>query len=727
MKRAVLLAIATILLALPPLQADVPLPADLVVTPLSANWAHKYGTVDAGLSDDSLLGEGAAHGWRTVDLDTLQRIEKTEPGSRHWFRRRLPDIPYRNPVLLLPPLPFAMEVYMGGTLIYDQGVMHPARVNQFNFLHPVIVPLPADYRGRVVLIALYSDHDIQMGLSDVVFLTDYAAALRAYAHLRLPNLILGWLFLFIGLFAWTVFVRRWGRRNTATFAFGFFSIAVGLLIAFIDGGLFVENYPLRYHLGFFGFFLFPVGLFAFLEQVLKTAYSGLLRVAWKMHLAFAVIVYATDILGLFPMYSAMHVFFLMLVVTTFVSVGIGLQAAVRGDGEARLFIAGVTILAILGVYDIAAVFGVIPDIGGLFKIGVFVLMLFLIILLERRFASGAERLQVYSHELEHKSVELLEANRHLELRRANLEKEIADRTRDLADKNVALQAALTELQATQDQLVMREKMAAMGNLVAGVAHEINTPIGAVTNAADVMRRCVESLTAAFDGSRTMADLRDDPDVRKCMDLLENNNRLTVDAGRRIARIVRSLKNFARLDEAEYQRVDLHEGLDSTLVLVHHELKHGVTIERQYGDLPPVYCYPNQINQVFMNLFVNAAHAMERRGVLRIETGVSGSWAEIRVSDTGRGIPPEHLDRIFDSGFSTKGDRGTGLGLAICRDIVDRHGGDLSVASTPGQGSTFTVRLPLRPAGANGGGGPKGGRAEERGNGIASQPPGTEIQ
>jgi two-component system NtrC family sensor kinase len=163
----------------------------------------------------------------------------------------------------------------------------------------------------------------------------------------------------------------------------------------------------------------------------------------------------------------------------------------------------------------------------------------------------------------------------------------------------------------------------------------------------------------------------------------------------VTEIVRSLLNFARLDEAEMQRANVHEGLDSTLTLVHHYLKGRIEVEKQYGDLPDIVCYPSRLNQVFLNILTNASQAIKDGGRITIRTRVEDEFAEIEIEDSGAGIEPEHLPHVFDSGFTTKSaGEGTGLGLAISKQIVDDHNGEISVESVEGQGTTFRIRLPV---------------------------------
>jgi signal transduction histidine kinase len=247
----------------------------------------------------------------------------------------------------------------------------------------------------------------------------------------------------------------------------------------------------------------------------------------------------------------------------------------------------------------------------------------------------------------------------------------------------------------QHQLIMQEKMASLGNLVAGVAHEVNSPIGAVYSAADVSRRCVEKISMILSTSRTMEELNSSEQLQKSLKILADNNKVTTAASERIANIVRSLKTFARLDEADYQEADILEGLDSTLILLEHEIKDRIVVIKNFGDIPKISCYPNQLNQVFMNLLMNAVQAIDGEGRITIKTDLEEGKVTVEISDTGRGIPPQNMAKIFDPGFTTKGvGVGTGLGLSISHNIIKKHNGDIKVESEKGKGSSFTILLPI---------------------------------
>jgi signal transduction histidine kinase len=185
-------------------------------------------------------------------------------------------------------------------------------------------------------------------------------------------------------------------------------------------------------------------------------------------------------------------------------------------------------------------------------------------------------------------------------------------------------------------------------------------------------------------------------VKELAGIVQDVCRNTSAATERLMNIVGSLKNFARLDEADLKEADIHEGLESTLTMVQHQFKNRITVEKHYGEIPKVRCHPNRLNQVFMNLLVNAAQAIPEKGTITITTVTKDNVVNIAIADTGSGIPEENLKKIFDPGFTTKGvGVGTGLGLGICYQIIQDHHGKIHVESGDG-GSTFTIELPLAP-------------------------------
>jgi PAS domain S-box-containing protein len=262
-----------------------------------------------------------------------------------------------------------------------------------------------------------------------------------------------------------------------------------------------------------------------------------------------------------------------------------------------------------------------------------------------------------------------------------LEQKVEERTRALRQK--------------QAQLIQAEKMAALGQLVAGVAHEINTPLGALKSNIDILTRSFPTIKNLMLDPKIPQQFLESSDLSNrlaSLEILNTHNQTAID---RIVMIVSSLRKFARLDEAELDEVDIHEGLDSTLILVQHQLKNRVDVRKNYGKLPLIKCYPNQLNQVFMNLLVNASHAIEGQGNIFIHTYHKADTAVVEIRDTGKGISQKDLPRIFDPGFTTKGfGVGTGLGLSIVYQIMKDHKGKVEVESELGQGTTFRIILPI---------------------------------
>jgi signal transduction histidine kinase len=236
-------------------------------------------------------------------------------------------------------------------------------------------------------------------------------------------------------------------------------------------------------------------------------------------------------------------------------------------------------------------------------------------------------------------------------------------------------------------------MASLGMLVAGIAHEINTPIGAVSSIHNTLVRAVGKLRQSIyrDGAIDKQELSE---VDTTLKLIDDANRVIANGVDRVTTIVRRLRSFARLDEAILKTVEVHEGIEDTLTLIHHQIKHHIRVERDFGELPRIACYPGQLNQVFLNLLNNARQAVSGEGTITIRTRAAGKTIVLEFSDTGPGIQPEHVAKVFDPGFTTKGvGVGTGLGLSICYQIVQDHHGSIDVQSSPGRGTTFRVTLP----------------------------------
>jgi PAS domain S-box-containing protein len=250
------------------------------------------------------------------------------------------------------------------------------------------------------------------------------------------------------------------------------------------------------------------------------------------------------------------------------------------------------------------------------------------------------------------------------------------------------------LKEAQSQLVQSEKMASLGQLVAGIAHEINTPIGAVNSMHDTLFRTLNRIRKYIQ-DELPEHCKQIPKLEESFKLINDSNSVIKSGTERVINIVTRLKSFARLDEADLKTVDIHEGIEDTLVLIHHELKHGIIVVKNFGDVPPISCFPSELNQVFLNLLINGKQAIRDKGTINIATYVKNKKVHIMFSDDGVGIPKESMDRIFDPGYTTKGiGVGTGLGLSISYNIIKNHKGEIKVNSELGKGTEFMIVLPM---------------------------------
>ncbi len=263
----------------------------------------------------------------------------------------------------------------------------------------------------------------------------------------------------------------------------------------------------------------------------------------------------------------------------------------------------------------------------------------------------------------------------------------------LSELNLSLEqkvkARTEELKQTQSRLAQSERMASLGQLVAGVAHEMNNPVGAVKSMA-------ETVTTAAGKLKVQSSIKplDLNKMNQVFEILENAGKVITEGTKKITGVVDDLKSFARLDAAELQLADINTELEETVRLLENVTKPHVSIKMDLGSLPKIHCYPARLNQVFLNLIMNANEAIHDNGTITIGTGADNSKVHISVHDTGHGIPTDIIEKVFEPGFTTKGPGvGTGLGLAICYQIIRDHGGNISIGSKEGKGTTVRIELP----------------------------------
>ncbi len=278
----------------------------------------------------------------------------------------------------------------------------------------------------------------------------------------------------------------------------------------------------------------------------------------------------------------------------------------------------------------------------------------------------------------------------------------------LTEQNSSLENALDELKRAQAQIVQQEKMASIGQLSAGIAHEINNPIGFISSNLNSLDKYVGKLIYYLDLQQEviarenphdfLEHLRENRESLKIDLIMTDIKQLiseSMDGTDRVKKIVQDLKSFSHADGTERHEADINKGIESTLNIVHNEIKYKATVHKELAEIPLVKCVPGQLNQVFMNLFVNAAQAIEREGEITVRSWVDKENVYVSVSDTGCGMPDEIKKKIFEPFFTTKEiGKGTGLGLSIAYDIIKKHKGELTVESAVGKGTTFTISIPV---------------------------------
>jgi len=241
-----------------------------------------------------------------------------------------------------------------------------------------------------------------------------------------------------------------------------------------------------------------------------------------------------------------------------------------------------------------------------------------------------------------------------------------------------------------------EKMATLGNLLTGLAHEINTPLSAIKSNSELSTRFIERFEQAILNINSQSEPVDTSELTRLLEEYKKLNEINMLAMDRVMNIVKAVKNVARHDKESMEVANLNEILKKNIYLIQHKLKENIQIKVDFGEIPPVKCYPIQISQIFLNLFVNAIQAIDGPGELAVKSYQKDDNVFVEVKDTGEGIPEENLEKIFESGFTTKNEEtGTGLGLSIVKKLLDLHNGEIFVESEVGKGTKFTVSIPIK--------------------------------
>jgi len=315
------------------------------------------------------------------------------------------------------------------------------------------------------------------------------------------------------------------------------------------------------------------------------------------------------------------------------------------------------------------------------------------------------------HQIEEKNREMQTKNEEIvtqseELRQAN--EEILSTNDALQQQKSELQFTLENLKLAQEQLVQSEKLASVGQLTAGIAHELNNPVNFISGNVKPLKRDLEdifqllglyeSIIEKNELGKTFQeanDLKENIDFQFLTDEIKSLMEGIIEGAHRSSDIVKGLRSFSRLDDDKFKIADLHDGIDSTLILLYNRTKNKIKVHKNYGDLPSIECLPSKINQVFMNILTNSIQAIEDKGDIYIETISSGIGVKIIFRDTGIGMTTEIKKHIFEPFYTTKEvGSGTGLGLSISYGIIEQHQGNIDVISEPGKGTEFIISLPI---------------------------------
>ena len=627
-----------------------------------------------------------------------------------WFRLRIavPDNLVNRPIALwLVPIG-AFEVFIDGERVGTLGDPDDVLAGTDPKVSYVARPLPVTLHRSEVVVALRfatSDAFLTAMAGQKGGLHTCAAAIglaekigekniRAMRIVRLYRFFIGVSFA-LGLLHFLLFLFLPERKENLQYALATWAVC-GLAVS-----IEVRALPVSVNYFLTAFFSFKFCIIAIVVFGVKFYHAVLGDAPGPVFKTYVILGVA---LALGSYWVPIWCLYLYGVFGVFEQIRLTMVANLRGLRDAWILAVGVTLSGV------GALFQMVPPLLGLplpsehaYLYGCLGMLLLMSAYQARGFARTYRDLQFRLDDVRRLSEERVEQARRVkseELARFRLEEENKRQAIELEEAArrqqmlAQLEAAHRELKDTQAQLVQSEKMASLGQLVAGIAHEINTPIGAINSVHDSLRKATDRLKEAMQQDHPEL-LEDNRRIKASLKVIDDANGVIESGSSRVAKIVRRLKSFARLDEAELLRADVHEGLDDTLLLLHHELKRDVKVHRNYGEVPPFPCFPSQLNQVFLNLLVNARQAMDGPGEIFVGTRVVDGHAHIAIRDTGRGIPKENLPKIFDPGFTTKGVKvGTGLGLSICYRIVKEHQGEIRVLSDVGEGSTFTVVLPM---------------------------------
>ncbi|KAA3634997.1 MAG: GHKL domain-containing protein [Calditrichaeota bacterium] len=653
-------------------------------------------------------------GW--IKIAPLIDVDSVENYTYGWFRLHLNvDSSLFNKKVYVTCVQIgAIELYYNEELIYSLGTVGKTKESEIAYFRPnysLPFELEIEPREKQLLAVRYSAvneelrilHNIGGGF---VIKADTAKSVIAKFQEESNRIVKHQMFftgLCFALFILHILMFLFYRKSNINLYFALFTLSCALLsyapIEFNKAGVIEKAVNLLY--------LFKLSLIGCSVMAIRVLYAIYYETVPRSFKYFAG---AGIIIMLFQSYINFMLFY-VITLLYFLEVFRVILKAIK-DKKENLWIitTGFVVFLLFSTYQMFLELLQVPNwdfsLIQPYMIGLFTLMIALSAYIAHSISATNLKLENKLTEVKELSEHALEQERFAQeqqmkqkLLEADIEhqKEQIEKGKELEKAYKELEAATKKIQDTQTQLIQSEKMASLGQLVAGVAHEVNNPIGAIKSIHATQVKAYERLKEQLTNLEKLND-SDREKFTKYLKIIENANSVISNGSDRVSEIVRRLKSFARLDEAELQRIDINDCIDDTLSLIHHEIKHDIIVNKICGEVPLIACYPGQLNQVLLNLLINAKHAVndvDRKGEIHISTNFIENRVLIIIEDNGKGIPKENLTKVFDPGFTTKGvGVGTGLGLSICYQIIKDHHGEIKVESKVGAGSMFVIDLPV---------------------------------